>query len=222
MNSASRGLEAASTPTHELVYQTLRDMVLFGDFEPGQAVTIQGLTQSLSAGVTPVREAIRRLIAEGALQMQGNRRVCVPVLKASDVQELLYARIALETELTRRAMTRVQPADLERLSQIDSRLDSAIAAGNIRAYLQLNHLFHTELFKISEAPVLHEITDKLWLRFGPLLRDFIENNGLPDMPDCHKDLLTAFEQQDRESAERAIIGDIEQGIGRIKTFEGTA
>ena len=50
-------------PAHETVYRKLRDLVLFGEIAPGQAVTIQGLTDQLDAGMTPVREAIRRLIA---------------------------------------------------------------------------------------------------------------------------------------------------------------
>ena len=208
----------ASAPTHERVYQTLRDMVLFGDFVPGQAVTIQGLTQSLSVGATPVREAIRRLIAESALLMLGNRRICVPLLKASDIQELLYARLALETELVRRAAQHVSKSDLDHLTKIDSELDKAILSGDQRAYLQLNYQFHTEVFTLAGAPVLHEITDKLWLRFGPPLRGFIKTNGLLEMPDCHKDLLDALAAQDTEGAVIAITGDIEQGVGQIKTM----
>jgi DNA-binding GntR family transcriptional regulator len=51
-------------PTHEVTYGRLRDMVLFGRLQPGQPVTIQGLTRDLDAGMTPVREAFRRVIAE--------------------------------------------------------------------------------------------------------------------------------------------------------------
>ena len=54
---------AAKTPIHQHVYERLRKMILFGDLAPGQGVTIQGLTAALDAGMTPVREAIRRLIA---------------------------------------------------------------------------------------------------------------------------------------------------------------
>ncbi|WP_311201718.1 GntR family transcriptional regulator [Sulfitobacter sp. S190] len=55
---------AASLPTHEVVYRQARDLVLFGELAPGAAVTIQGIVDRLDAGITPVREAIRRLIAE--------------------------------------------------------------------------------------------------------------------------------------------------------------
>ena len=85
-------------PAHELIYRQLRDLVLFGDLAPGQAVTIQGLTDRLGAGMTPVREAIRRMIAEGALEFQGNRRVSVPLLCASGISELIVARQWLDCE----------------------------------------------------------------------------------------------------------------------------
>jgi DNA-binding GntR family transcriptional regulator len=47
--------EPIRLPVHELVYRQLRDQVLFGEFEPGQPVTIQGLTEALNVGMTPVR-----------------------------------------------------------------------------------------------------------------------------------------------------------------------
>ena len=72
--------DARKIPTHEVIYTRLRDMILFGLLEPGAPVTIQGLINDLAAGMTPVREAIRRLAAEGALLPQGNRRVTVPRL----------------------------------------------------------------------------------------------------------------------------------------------
>ena len=59
--------QTVKTPVHQHVYEQMRALILFGDLAPAQAVTIQGLTSTLSVGITPVREALRRLIAEGAL-----------------------------------------------------------------------------------------------------------------------------------------------------------
>jgi DNA-binding GntR family transcriptional regulator len=89
----------AGLPAHETVYRALRELILFGELTPGSAVTIQGLVDTLGAGMTPVREAIRRLTAEGALVFQGNRRVCVPVLTQANLDELAYARAAIERQL---------------------------------------------------------------------------------------------------------------------------
>ncbi len=95
-------------PAHEIVYRQLRDQVLFGELAPGQAVTIQGLNEALGSGITPIREAIRRLTAEGALAFKGNRRVCVPELTRAHLAELAFARAALEPHLAEMAAGRVQ------------------------------------------------------------------------------------------------------------------
>ena len=62
-------------PEHEAIYLRVRDAIMFGELVPGQSVTIQGLTETIGAGMTPVREAIRRLTSEGALLALGNRRI---------------------------------------------------------------------------------------------------------------------------------------------------
>ncbi len=65
-------------PEHKTIYVRVKVMILFGEFIPGQPITILGLSEAIGPGVTPVREAIRRLIAEGALRTLKNRRVEVP------------------------------------------------------------------------------------------------------------------------------------------------
>ena len=86
-------------PSHEVTYGRLRDMILFGRLQPGQPVTIQGLVRELDAGMTPVREAIRRMTAEGALLPQGNRRVAVPELTPALLDQLAFVRLTVEPKL---------------------------------------------------------------------------------------------------------------------------
>ena len=94
--------ETRKIPSHEVTYARLRDMILFGHLAPGAPVTIQGLITELDAGMTPVREAIRRLTAEGALLPQGNRRVAVPELSADLLEQVAFARLAIEPKLAER------------------------------------------------------------------------------------------------------------------------
>lgn len=208
--------KTASIPVHEQVYRRLRDMVLFGDLAPGQAITIQGLAGNLDAGMTPVREAIRRLIAEGALQMQGNRRVCVPLLDASQIEELAFARLAIEPELARRASKHVTDETLDFLARIDADLDAAITAGNLRAYLRLNYEFHHGLYGLAGAPVLLDLAEKMWLQFGPSLRTVMDAACADTMPDCHKTLLAALGDGDGPAAATAVHLDILQGVERVR------
>ncbi|WP_072778369.1 GntR family transcriptional regulator [Marivita hallyeonensis] len=206
----------AGPPAHEVVYRTLRDQVLFGELEPGQPVTIQGLTETLGVGMTPVREALRRLTAEGALAFLGNRRIAVPELAVQDVEQLLVARRAIEPELARRAVAVVQDVDIAQLTQTDGRLDDAIRRGDVRQYLVENHRFHAELYALAKAPILTEMVDRLWLRFGPSLRVVCGQFGTRNLPDRHKDILSALAGRDAAAAAEAMEGDVVQGMEQIR------
>ncbi|WP_146584867.1 GntR family transcriptional regulator [Puniceibacterium confluentis] len=210
----------AGAPAHEQVYRSLRARILFGELEPGQAVTIQGLTEQLNAGMTPVREALRRLTAEGALEFQGNRRICVPVLTATAVDELTIARRALEPELARMAARQVTGDQVAALRDTDRRLDRAIARGDVRGYLEENYRFHAELNAMAEAPILTSLVEGLWLRFGPSLRVVCGLFGTRNLPDMHKDLLIALDAGDSAAAARAMEGDVVQGMCQIRAGLG--
>lgn len=203
---------AQKAPAHEQVYRTLRSQILFGELVPGQPVTIQGLTESLGVGMTPVREAIRRLISDGALIFQGNRRVSVPLLTAADVEQMIFARNAVESELSRRAAHRMTTADIDQLEQIDQRLDRMIADGDVSGYLRLNHAFHEKLYDHANAPILKDLAERLWLRFGPSLRVVCGRFGTQSLPDRHKDIIGALRAGDAEKVAKATTQDIEQGM----------
>lgn len=207
-------------PAHEVIYRQLRDLVLYGDLAPGQAVTIQGLTERLAAGMTPVREAIRRLIAEGALEFQGNRRVCVPLLNAENISEIILARQWLDPHLSLRATQRATPDDLDELTAMDTTLDQSILRGDLRGYLELNYKFHKRLYELAEAPILADMADGLWLRFGPSLRVVCGRLGTQNLPDKHKDLLQAMRARDAEGAARAIREDVIQGMEQVRQSFG--
>lgn len=215
MNLQAEQGGAAGPPAHEQTYRRLRDMVLFGELEPGQPVTIQGLGDRLGAGMTPVREALRRLTAEGALEARGNRRIAVPVLDAAALEELTEARVALEPHLAARAARRADPDAIARLRETDARLDRAILRGDIRLYLVENHRFHAQLNAMAAAPILTALVDSLWLRFGPSLRVVCGQMGTRNLPDRHKDLLAALDAADSDAAAAAMRLDVEQGMELI-------
>lgn len=210
------------TPAHQTAYARLRDMILFGHLAPGQAVTIEGLVHLLGLGMTPVREAIRRLTAEGALQSHGNRRVTVPRLNAAQIDELDYARRSLETRLAELALDFIRDDDLAQLERIDAEVDAALAQGNIPGYLEANHRFHFSLYQTSGAEVLLGLTRSLWLRFGPSLRVVCAEPGTVILPDRHKDALRAARSGDADALARAIRADIGQGMAQLRARVGDA
>lgn len=208
--------QEAKTPEHESIYRRLREMILFGEVEPGQPLTIMGLRDAVGAGMTPVREAIRRLTAEGALSSQGNRRINVPVLTLNHLEEIRFARLAIEPELARRAATKVDSALLNDLEVIDRHVDDAILRGDIRAYLEHNHRFHFRLYSQAGTEVLQTIAESLWMRVGPSLRIVCGRFGTANLPDYHTETRDALAAGDPPNVKAAIERDIRQGLEQIR------
>jgi DNA-binding GntR family transcriptional regulator len=203
-------------PSHEVTYARLRDMILYGHLAPGAPVTIQGLIGDLGAGMTPVREAIRRLTAEGALLPQGNRRVAVPELSAELLDQVAFARLAIEPRLAALAAPRLTPAAIDRLEAIDAAVNRAIDAGRLADYLAANHAFHFALYEAAEAPVLLDLARSLWLRAGPSLRAVIDRFGREAAPDLHREAIAAMRARDATALASAIERDIQQGVDHVR------
>lgn len=211
----------AKLPDHEMAYRALRDMVLYGELAPGQAVTIQGLVAMLGLGMTPIREAIRRLTSQGALVLHGNRRVSVPELAANEWEQIAFARLEFEPHLAMLSIENMCEIEISRLADIDAALNQAIKIGDVPSYLKMNTLFHKGVYALSGAEVLIAIVDMLWLRGGPSLRIMLGRRGTANLPDKHAEALDAMRARDGHALADAIRQDILQGINQVRHgFQG--
>jgi len=207
-------------PAHETVYRAIRDKILFGDLAPGQAVTIQGLVDELGVSMTPVREAIRRLTAEGALEFQGNRRVTVPMMGERRFSEMVFARRAIEPKLAEIASENMTNEDVSKLAAVDAALNLAIESGDVQGYMQFNHAFHFTLYAHARSRVLTPIAATLWLRFGPLSRIICGKHGTMNIEDKHEETLHHIASGAHELVAEAILADINQGFQIVRDSHG--
>lgn len=208
--------QEAKTPEHEAIYQRLREMILFGEVAPGQPLTILGLRESIGAGMTPVREAIRRLTAEGALAALGNRRINVPEMTLNHLEQIAFARQSIEPELALRAAERADARLIDDLREIDRRLDQAIGRGDVRGYLEQNYRFHFRLYEQAGADVLLTLATGLWMRVGPSLRIVCGRYGTSNLPDQHDAAMDALVKGDAPKVCAAMEQDILQGMDQIR------
>ena len=148
-------------------------------------------------------------------QLAWDRRVVVPVRTPDVMEQLGFLRKTVESELARRAASRISPEAAEDLRGIDTALDTAIARGDVPAYLMLNYRFHSAIYAEADARVMADMAEGLWLRFGPSLRVVCGRFGTQNLPDRHKDLLAALSAGDPDSAAAAMVQDIEQGLDQI-------
>lgn len=211
MNSDETHNASPSVPAHEQAYRQLSEKILFGDFQPGNSITIQGAADMLGMGITPIREALRRLIAEGALVLHDNRRITIPEMTKDRLKDLIDIRIFLESESVARAVKQMTSQHTEELKLIDRNLDSAIEEGDIPNYLRGNHAFHFYLYKHSKADVSLPIIHGLWLQLGPYMRSICGRFGTSQMEDQHKSIIAALVAGNETEIRKAMRDDIQQG-----------
>lgn len=195
------------------VYSRLADALMKGRFEPDARLTIRDLAQSLGTSVTPVRDAILRLIQDDALVQKSAREVRVPVVTPERYREIRMIRLRLEGLAARETALRAGPEDIARLHDLVEANEQAIDASDWTAALELNQTFHFALADIAGFPLLRGILHRLWLQMGPLIAEAYQPGGRV-MIDHHHALLKAVSAGDADAAERAIEKDIDDA-GRI-------
>ena len=203
-------------PEHETIYLQVKEMILFGEFVPGQPLTIHGLAESIGTGITPAREAIRRLTAEGALVTLQNRRIEVPAMTNHRLKQIELVRLTVEPELAEMSAKRCKISDIEQLEALGSQIDEAIQIGDIHRYLEANYRFHFTLYGMADAPILRRIAETLWLRVGPSLRVVCGRFGTANLTDHHREATIALRQGDLAKVRHAMEQDIRQGIAFVR------
>lgn len=210
------GFDPALT-VNQKVYQCLRDALMCGDIPPGRALTIRELAATLDVSPMPVREALRRLAAENALEIQGNRRVIVPKMTAMKFQELYEARVALESHAAERAMPYVDGARLAELERIDGDIDAAYARGDERQVSIRNQQFHRCLYESNPHQVTLPLIESLWLQLGPFMRLATSQLAGHYQVDRHNEAIDAIRTRDGFALRRAIAADIRDGLAFVLT-----
>ncbi len=201
------------------VYSMLRNAVMNGEILPGRALTIRELAALLDVSPMPIREALRQLAAEGALEIQGNRRVLVPHMTAMKFDELCEARIAIESHAAARALPYIDNVKLDELRQLDRLIDDAQEQGNLNKISILNQNFHRSLYTANPHQVTLPLIESIWLQLGPFMR--LATNHLKDhyLVDRHNDAMQAIERKDAFALQIAISADIREGFAFASTPE---
>lgn len=201
---------------HQQVYEALCDSILAGQFVPGVSVTLRGIASQLGVSPMPVREAIRRLVAEHALQVLSNRRVCVTEMTQTRLQELYHARLSLEPELALRAWPNIRKSDIKSLKHIDDELNLSLRSGDIDAYVRCNRQFHFGIYERADSPVLCPLVRSLWLQFAPFTRIVFGRIGTEIIQDFHADALRALQADNKQAFRNAIESDIREGMDLLE------
>lgn len=207
---------AARVTVADSVYQNLRQALILGRFDPGQVLTIGALADTFHTSHMPVREALRRLGAEGAVEIRSNGSAYVPDVTLDTLEDISRARLALEGLATELAAERISEGDLCALEELEARHAATARLRDVYEMLERNRDFHFAIYAAAHSPVLMNLIESLWLRYGPFMRLLsqriapqLERGTHEPFQQGHRAIVEAIRARDAAQARAGICRDIE-------------
>jgi DNA-binding GntR family transcriptional regulator len=209
----------------DAVYLKLREALLIGRFDPGQVLTISSLSQSFETSHMPVREALRRLAAENALEVARNGSARVPPVSVARLDDLCRARATIEGLATELAAHMVTAEELDLMEEVVASHEACAQSGDVFAMLSKNREFHYQVYNASRSEVLIQLIDTLWLRYGPYMRMLsayvgprMATEDFRSYTHHHRRIIVAMRQRDAVRAREEMAGDIRHTQDLLRTL----
>ncbi|MBV8681078.1 MAG: GntR family transcriptional regulator [Aquitalea sp.] len=199
----------------DAVYRLISQALIQGRLKPGDRLKIRDLAEQFGTSVTPVRDAILRLVQEQALTLRSPRDIRVPHMTLERYLEIRAIRVKLEGLAAEQAAHMASHDDISRLEELVRQNQQAVAAADIDLGCDLNQRFHFALVEIANLPFLAGILHRIWLQMGPLIAAVYAKGG-QDMIDYHPPVIAAIRKRDGAAAAMAIGDDIISGGAAIK------
>jgi DNA-binding GntR family transcriptional regulator len=205
----------AELSAHDRLYRSLRQQIMHGEVPPGKALTLRGIAAAHGISVTPVREALQRLVAEGALTLSLSGRVSTPELTNERIEELAAVRALIEPELASRALPRAHFALIERLQALNAAGAEAVVKRDATGYVRANLEFHRMLYLRAQAPAMLAIIETVWLQLGPTMRALYARLSRTEPPQTHRLIIAALRAGDEPGLRLAVRTDVTQGLRHL-------
>jgi DNA-binding GntR family transcriptional regulator len=198
----------------ERAYAQLADLLISGGLAPGEKLSLRAAADMLGVSIMPVREAVSRLVADGALEVTPNRAVRVPLMTAAQFRDLTKVRIAIEGHAAAQAALNRDKRDLVEIARAEEamRAESKQPKPDLPRAVELNKTFHFAVYEAAHSPILVEIIRALWLKAGPVinldLRANPERLAKGDAIRFHANVRKAIARGDQAAAQAGIAADI--------------
>lgn len=195
----------------------LKKALIVGALRPGVRLITREIAEQLGTSITPVREALLRLVSAGALQATPAQAFLVPEISLARFKEVNQIRKKLEGMAASVAAEKVTDGKLAELQGFVDEFCAATAEGNMDLALQANCRFHFRLYDCAEMPTLKTMIEQLWIRIGP---SFNYLQSLPcetlNQQQFYDELFIALRQRDPEGCAAAICCAIDRDAAIIQ------
>jgi DNA-binding GntR family transcriptional regulator len=200
------------------VYQHLRHDLMAGRYEPGQKLKLRDIAVGLGTSVTPVREALARLVSDHVLVQVDYRSVCVAVMDLDRFDEVRDLRLVLEGKGAEHAARCATPADIAELQTIHAQVVDARGRDCYPDILAANQAFHLSLCRTARMPMLLRLVETLWVQCGPLMHGMTRWPVVKPRKHPHVAIIEALEAGDSGAARAALQQDIMMSTDALRRY----
>ncbi|MBP6117258.1 MAG: GntR family transcriptional regulator [Neisseriaceae bacterium] len=194
----------------DYVYSQLANNLITGELLPNERLKIRELANTMGTSVTPVRDAVLRMVQEGVFVLHSPRDIRVIDLTLAEYLEIRSIRLELEGMAAGKAALLATSHDVAILEGILKENEQALANNDSKACIILNQKFHFEMCRIAQMPILMDVLKRLWIKIGPLIAQVYILGGR-EMIDHHYPILQAIQNKDPQAARISIQTDILSG-----------
>ena len=197
-------------PLRDIVFKTLRDAIITGEFQPGERLMEMKLANEMGVSRTPVREAIKKLEAEGLVIMNPRRGAQVAPINEKDLKDILEIRKALESLSCRIACGKVNPDDVKHLRSINRAVAKAVRENDIPEIVERDVEFHDAINLITDNARLAKFLGQLKEHLYRYRLEFIKNmENCNTIIEDHERIIEAIAQKNADVACKEIEDHIE-------------
>lgn len=204
---------------YQEVADRLRDMIQKGELQPGQWIDEPSLTESLGISRTPLREALKVLVAEGLLYMKPRHGCFVNELTAQDLEEIFPLMAMLEGRCAYEAASKATDADLARLEPLHAELRRFAMQGDVNQYYAANVRIHTAIQDLAANRWLSDLINNMRQVLGLFRHRSLKHPGRIDQSyQEHAAIFDALKARDPERAEAVTREHLMNQLEALRTL----
>lgn len=201
------------------VEKGLKDRLSIGALPPGARLITKNIAEESGISITPVREALLRLVSSRALTIAPAQAFMVPTINMTCFNEIIHIRCELESMAVAATAGQMTPERMEILQSLLEAYQQTFDNGTIEERLLANRAFRFRIYQFANMPTLTELIEQLWVRMGPSLHYLYEmsvNEPFQHNVELYQKLLDVIRAGNKDDSRDCLLEIIHKNVAIIK------
>ena len=185
----------------DIIADDVRERILSGELSEGDTIRQEALADEYDVSRMPIREALKRLDAEGLVQLTNNKGATVIKHSLREIGEIFDLRLLIEVDMFRRAIPNMTEADFAHCHKLVNEMDASYEANDVAKWGSLNFEYHSSLYAAADRKITNEFLQKISLQSDRYVRMHLTMvDHLEPVKDEHHQLLVLAQNQQVKEA----------------------